>query len=198
MSIFKLNFGRTKQNHSNVFRFNDNNKSNECDNNTFARIHRNELTKCLNDARVCKLLGVDNIFTAGDIRIPKLSKDEYVHVMSHLYTVYLAIGNAEKAYTTKFDNEYREVLDEYISATDKDESVKQNIQSFFSVKEITSHFDDAMKSTDKVTDIAMTEYNKDGGKNEIKDFIALANSQLDMSLGVMMLTNAFSGFSYVV
>ena len=172
MSIFKLNFGRTKQNHSNVFRFNDNNKSNECDNATFARIHRNELTK--------------------------LSKDEYVHVMSHLYTVYLAIGNAEKAYTTKFDNEYREVLDEYISATDNDESIKQSIQSFFSVKEITCHFDEAMKSTDKVTDIAMTEYNKDGGKKEIKDFIALANSQLDVSLGVMMLTNAFSGFSYVV
>lgn len=197
MSIFKLNFGRTKQNHSNVFRFNDNKKTDERDNNAFVIAHKDELTKCLNDERVCQLLGVKNIFTADKIVVPKLSKDDYLHVMSHMFTVYLVITNAEQAYTSKFDAEYRAILDDYISDVHKDESVKQQIQEFFSAKAIIAAFESAMSTTEKVTDIEMTEYNKDGGKKEISDFIALAKSQFDMSIGVMMLTNAFSGFSYV-
>ena len=193
MGIF--HFGK-KSSHTSASCTNDSKKTDQCDNSTFATIHRKELTACLNDAHVCKLLKIDSIFTATDIRVPKLSKEDYLRVMSYVFTVILVVSNAEKSYTAKFDREYKDIVNRYIDSDTKNEKVKAHIQQFFSMAEIVSHFEAAMESTSKVTDIAMTEFNKDGGKREIKDFIEFANSQLDKSLSVMMMTNAFSGIYY--
>lgn len=173
-------------------------KEDKTENQRFAEKYRLKITDCINDRKMCKLLGIKNIYDEKHPYVfKKLSEEDYLYCMARLYTLYLVVDQAKKTYTRKFDTIYRDAIDLYMNSDKKDPAQKKFIQDFFSVRELREHFYQAYLTQPLLTDVKLTSYKEDFGKREMTDIIGLLNAQLTAMLSVMMLTNVFSGFDYV-